>query len=101
MINETLRRLADVPWERRTCSFTTTVALLVSPDKIQCVDGRHSGFIALEPSAKRIASFPFRSLFFVPEVGKIVAELPPAVQSDFMSHRKQAIMKLIPYLKQI
>lgn len=102
IINEVLLRLRGVPFEQRSCYFTAVVSLCLSADKIVSVDGREEGYIAEKPSDKRTPGFPFRSLFYLPKYKKVVVELDKDGKlSDFMTHRKQAIIKLEPYLKQL
>lgn len=99
MITETLRKLRGVPWEKRTAKMRAVVALAITPSEIHVADVAINGYISEQPSSARDLGFPFRSIFYLPEAGKIVTDLEPQAQHDFMNHRKQAIIQLEPYLK--
>ncbi len=102
IINEVLKRLQGVPFEQRKCQFTAVVSLAVTPNRVISVEGKEDGYIAEQASEHRTSGFPFRALFYLPKYGKIAAELDKNGRlSDFMTHRKQAIIKLEPYLKQL
>lgn len=101
MIAETMRRLDSVPTEKRTCRFTVSLALFLPPEALHLGHGFVAGVIPNEPSPVRVPGFPFRSIFFLPQFGKAIAELPPQAQADFMNHRKKAIIELEPYLREL
>ena len=102
IINEVLQRLKGVPFSERNCSFTAAVSLAFSPQKLVSVAGKEIGYIAEQASQQSTPGFPFRSLFYLPAYKKVVVELDKEGKlSDFMTHRKQAIMELEPYLKQL
>lgn len=102
IIEEVLKRMVGIPFERRRCHFTAAVSLAFTPARIISVEGKEEGYIAESPSGKRTPGFPFRSLFYLPQYDKVVVELDEEGKlSDFMTHRKQAIIMLEPYLKQL
>jgi len=83
-----LSLLRDTPDENRTARFRC-VAALVSPSGMESVfDGVCEGLIAREPRGEN--GFGYDPLFFVPELGKTMAELPPEVKNR-ISHRAKAI----------
>ncbi len=101
MIVETLRRLQGVASDRRGCSFSFVMALFVPPSAIYTGSGSVRGMIPYDPCTARVAGFPFRSIFYLPSLGKTVAELSPEGQARFMNHRKTAILQLEPYLREL
>jgi XTP/dITP diphosphohydrolase len=83
-----LRELADVSDEKRTACFRC-VAALVSPSMdIQTFDGVCEGVIIRERRGEH--GFGYDPLFYIPEYGKTMAELPPEVKNK-ISHRAKAM----------
>ncbi len=103
LINEALRRLEGVPEEKRTAHMTAAVALMISPDELHIAKFSVDGFITLKPSDILIPRFPFRSIFYLPKLGKVAAEVQKDTKNydDYLNHRKNAIIKLEPYLKKL
>ena len=50
-----------------------------------------------KPIKKVIPGYPFRSLFYVPSVGKVLGELSMENEA-VIGHRKIALEKLAPFL---
>ncbi|MFA4937239.1 MAG: non-canonical purine NTP pyrophosphatase [Patescibacteria group bacterium] len=102
MIAEVLRRMQGVPMSERQCQMRVVFALVLLNGEIITSEGVTEGYIATEPYKKYIPGFPFRSIFYLPKYGKTVSELDGGkVHTDFMKHRKNAIIKLEPYLKKL
>ena len=85
-----LSRLKGVPLERRTARFTCVIAIARPDGKIETCAGECPGVIALEPRGKQ--GFGYDPVFFMPDMGKTLAELPPAVKNR-VSHRARAAAK--------
>ena len=85
-----LKKLKDVPREQRTARFRAVIAI-ASPDGIiRTVEGQCEGYITLEPRGEK--GFGYDPVFFVPEMGKTMAELPAAIKNR-ISHRGRAALK--------
>jgi len=82
-----LKKLEGVPWERRTARFRCVIAIATPGGKVQMAEGVCEGLIACEPKGEY--GFGYDPVFYVPEYGKTMAELPPSVKNK-ISHRAQA-----------
>jgi XTP/dITP diphosphohydrolase len=86
-----LQELAGVPHERRTARFLT-VAAVASPDgDVQTTRGVLEGLITESCRGER--GFGYDPVFYVPELGKTLAELTPE-EKNRVSHRARAFLKL-------
>ncbi|MBH0191499.1 MAG: XTP/dITP diphosphatase [Nitrospira sp.] len=86
-----LQELAGVPHERRTARFLT-VAAVASPDGgVQTTRGVLEGLITEACRGER--GFGYDPVFYVPELGKTLAELTPE-EKNRVSHRARAFLKL-------
>ncbi|MSQ22099.1 MAG: RdgB/HAM1 family non-canonical purine NTP pyrophosphatase, partial [Dehalococcoidia bacterium] len=79
-----LRALEGVPWQRRTARFRCVVALFWRDGTEETFHGVREGYIALEPRGNN--GFGYDPIFFLPHLGKTMAELPPEVKNQ-LSHR--------------
>jgi len=95
------KKMKGVQKERRGAQFRVVLGLQrphgVAPI---LVDGIIRGTIAEEPSENIVTGFPFRSLFYVPEVGKIIGEMTMEEEVKVM-HRRIALKKLLLAIKKL
>ena len=90
--------LAGVPPEKRTARFACFLCL-ASPDEVLLeTQGKVEGRIVDEPAGTN--GFGYDPVFFLPELGKTVAQLPDA-EKNTISHRGNAIAQLRPLLNQL
>ena len=82
-----LHELAGVPRERRTARFITVAAMAFPENGVQVARGVLEGLIAETPSGTQ--GFGYDPVFFVPELGKTLAQLSPD-QKNRISHRAKA-----------
>jgi len=93
-----LAKLNGVPWERRTAQFKCLIAIATPDGQCQTCCGECPGMIALE--AKGENGFGYDPIFFLPEIGKTMAELPLATKNQ-ISHRARASQKARQVLQQL
>lgn len=86
-----LHELAGVPRERRAARFVTVAAMAFPTDGVQVARGVLEGLIAEVPSGTQ--GFGYDPVFFVPELGKTLAQLS-ADQKNRVSHRAKAFAKV-------
>jgi XTP/dITP diphosphohydrolase len=86
-----LRELTGVPREQRTARFLTVAAIALPSDGIQVAQGTLEGVIAEEASGT--LGFGYDPVFFIPELGKTLAQLS-ADQKNTISHRAKAFAKV-------
>ncbi len=89
-INYLLARLKDVPEEKRTARFQCVVAIAAPDGAVELCSGECRGVIATEPRGNN--GFGYDPIFYVPELGKTMAELPPE-EKNRISHRARAAAK--------
>jgi XTP/dITP diphosphohydrolase len=85
-----LARLVGVPWERRTAHFKCVIAVATPQGRVEICYGECHGMIALEP--KGTNGFGYDPVFFLPDQGKTMAELPASIKNQ-ISHRALACQK--------
>ena len=86
-VNYLLTRLIDVPREERTARFRCVIALALPNGDVEFCHGECPGIITLEPCGEQ--GFGYDPIFFVPELGKTMAELSLA-EKNRVSHRGKA-----------
>ena len=98
LINMTLEKLKGVPEEKRGAQFRVALALRLDDKNTLISEGVLRGFITEKPSEKIIPGFPFRSLFYVPGLGKILGELAMEEEAK-IAHRRIALKNLFEKMK--
>ena len=93
-----LAKLIGVPWKKRTACFKCVIVIATPEGQSKICYGECCGMIALE--AKGENGFGYDPIFFLPEIGKTMAELPLAVKNQ-ISHRARASQKARQVLQQL
>jgi XTP/dITP diphosphohydrolase len=93
-----LAKLKDVPMERRTARFVCIIAIASPDGRVKTCDGECTGVIAIEPRGEH--GFGYDPAFFLPELGKTMAELTAALKNK-VSHRARAAAKARVILESI
>jgi XTP/dITP diphosphohydrolase len=86
-----LQELSGVPHNRRTARFLTAAAMASPSGEVQAVTGQLQGVITEKPVGAR--GFGYDPVFFVPELGKTLAELS-AEEKNRISHRAKAFTQV-------
>ncbi len=86
-----LHELAGVPRERRTARFMTVAAIASPVGDVQTTCGILDGLITEASRGER--GFGYDPVFYVPDLGKTLAELTPD-EKNRISHRAKAFLKL-------
>lgn len=95
-IRKLLDEMEGVPPAERTAAFRCVLVLCRPDGRCESFDGRWEGSITEEPKGE--GGFGYDPVFFLPERGVTVAELPPDVKNR-ISHRAQAVAKLKIWLR--
>ncbi|MFA5079476.1 MAG: RdgB/HAM1 family non-canonical purine NTP pyrophosphatase [Dehalococcoidia bacterium] len=82
-----LNKLKGVPQPERTARFRCVIAIARPGGAVETAEGICEGYIAIEPSGSN--GFGYDPVFFLPEYGRTIAELPPDVKNR-ISHRGRA-----------
>jgi len=93
-----LTKLAGVPWEKRTAHFKCVIAIATPEMHLALCHGECHGIIAFE--AKGENGFGYDPIFYLPKIGKTMAELPLEVKNQ-VSHRSQAASKARKILQEL
>lgn len=75
----------------RKARFVCALVLVLSTDRHFLVQETWEGEVAYQPSGEN--GFGYDPIFFLPDLGKISAELPPEVKNQ-LSHRARATRRL-------
>ena len=86
-----LDELTGVPRDRRTARFLTVAALASPSGEVNVATGTLDGIIAEEPAGAR--GFGYDPVFFVPELGRTLAELS-GDEKNRVSHRAKAFSQV-------
>lgn len=93
-----LTKLAGVPQEKRAARFRCAIAVATPEGEVELFSGECRGFIAFEP--KGTLGFGYDPIFYLPKLGKTMAELPLAEKNQ-VSHRGKAARKARELLKRL
>ena len=89
-IDYLLAKLRDVPWENRKARFRAVIAIAHPRGDLWFCQGRCEGYVNFEPRGDH--GFGYDPIFYLPDLGLTMAELPPFVKNR-ISHRAQAAGK--------
>lgn len=100
LIAFTLEKLKDVPLQERGMQLRAVIALALPSGQVHTATAKIRGVIAIKPSPERHSGFPFRSLMYIPELGKFYNhDLMTSQENDEYNHRKKALEELKPILQ--
>jgi len=91
-----LAKLKGVPREKRTARFRCVIAIATPEGGVELCSGECLGLITFEPKGER--GFGYDPVFYFPELGKTMAELPLEVKNK-VSHRGAAAREAAKYLR--
>jgi len=98
LIQIALEKLKRVPQSQRGAQLRVVIALAIN-NNIQTFEGILRGEITEKPISAIIPGYPFRTLFYLPEINKVLGELTMEEEAE-IAHRKQAIEKALPVIKE-
>ncbi|ALA58777.1 XTP/dITP diphosphatase [Nitrospira moscoviensis] len=91
-----LQELSGVPRKQRTARFLTVAALAGPDGTVRVTQGALDGVITEQPRGGE--GFGYDPVFFVPALGRTLAELSPA-EKNAISHRAAAFRKMKEILR--
>ena len=94
-VNFLLKKLAGVPEKERTARFRCVIAIATPEGNTKLFSGECPGVIATAPRGYN--GFGYDPVFYLPELGKTMAEIPAEVKNR-ISHRARAAEKAREYL---
>ncbi len=96
-VNYLLAQIKDIPGDKRAACFRCVIAIAAPDGKVELCSGECRGSITLAPRGKH--GFGYDPVFYLPELGKTMAELPLELKNR-VSHRGQAAKKARELLQQ-
>ena len=93
-----LAKMQEVPQEKRQARFRCVIAIANPQGEVELCSGECDGVIAFSPKGKR--GFGYDPIFYLPELGKTMAELPPETKNK-ISHRGRAAIKARELLERV
>lgn len=93
-----IHELSGVPTGKRTARFITVAALAFPSDGVRVETGELRGMITEAPAGSK--GFGYDPVFFVPDLGKTLAELS-AEEKNRVSHRAKAFVQLRKVLQEM
>lgn len=101
LIAYTIHRMKDVPEGKRGAQLRLVLALALPDGTIKTAEAKIHGIVPVHPNGKHYHGFPYRSLLFMPEIGKYYShEELTEEENERYNHRKKALEQLKPYIKQ-
>jgi len=99
LIDYTVTKMLGVPHLKRAAQLRVVIAIAFSNKDIITVEEKIRGIVSEKPCVYRTPGFPYRSLLFLPELGKyyIDNELTKE-ENEAYNHRKKALEKLKPII---
>jgi XTP/dITP diphosphohydrolase len=97
-ISYLLAKLEGVSWERRSARFRCVIAIATPEGKVEFCSGECLGVITFESKGEQ--GFGYDPIFYLPELGKTMAELTLEIKNQ-VSHRGQAARKVPQVLKRL
>jgi len=95
-ISRLLSQLTGIPWEKRKARFRCVIAVASPSGRLELCQGECQGVITFEPRGK--GGFGYDPVFFLPELGRTMAELS-LEEKNQVSHRGKAARKALEVLR--
>jgi len=89
-VNYLLAKMKDIPKEKRSARFRCVIAIAQPDGQAEFCEGECKGVITFRPQGTK--GFGYDPVFFFPERGKTMAELPFEIKNQ-ISHRGHAAQK--------
>jgi len=98
LVTMVLDKLKGVPISRRGAQLKVVLAFAFpNVKKIYTFEASLKGFITEKPSKGIIPGYPFRSLFYLPDIGKTLGDISFEEEAR-IGHRKMALEKAMPVI---
>ena len=91
-----LAKLSGIPWEERNARFKCVIAIASAEGEVALYQGECQGIIAFEPKGEN--GFGYDPIFYLPELGKTMAELSIEEKNE-VSHRGRAAREARRYFE--
>lgn len=93
LIEYTFRKMQGI--RNRTAQLRAVLALALTNGQVHTATAATRGIIPESPSGERIPGFPYRSILFIPEIGKYYnQDLMTTEETEKYNHRKRCLDEL-------
>lgn len=100
LVELTMKKLKDVPSDKRGAQIRVSVALANPAGKIIAqIDGVTRGIIAEVPALIKNKGFPYRAVLLIPQFNKLYQDLTET-EHEKVNHRRGIVNKLVPQIKE-
>lgn len=101
LINYTIEKMKHIPEGKRMAKLRAVLAFVLPDGKVYTATAATHGIIPLKAGVHRTEGFPYRSLLFIPEIGKFYDHNQlTEVENARYNHRKVALEELKLFIKQ-
>ena len=97
-VNFLLNKLKDVPEEKRTAHFRCVITIASPDGRVEYCQGRCDG--AIITAIRGNEGFGYDPIFYFPELGKTMAELPMNIKNS-ISHRALAAKEAVKVINRM
>lgn len=102
IVNYMMKLARELPDINRKAVFKVCVSLAIPKDKVYSFEDKVEGIITKKPHMKYVNGYPYRSFFYIPEIGKYYHE--DELTNDELrmyNHRWKAVTKLKPIIRKV
>lgn len=103
LVAYTFERMKDVPLANRQAQLRL-VLVVVDPAGtiLATAEDKVRGIVAVHPSETITPGFPYRSILYLPQIGKYYDQsVMTPEETERFNHRRRAVMYLKPFLRQL
>jgi XTP/dITP diphosphohydrolase len=106
IIDYCMARMQGIPHARRGAQFRTVIALGSPGGALELFDGILRGEIVQTPAPLQIPGFPFETMFYIPEWGKLLGDIhsldiDEKLRHGYLTHRERAVQRAVPRLREL
>ncbi len=101
LIRFTFEKMKNIPSEKRGAQLHVVVCFADISGNIYKEESVVRGIIPFKPSGKITPGFPYRSLLYIPQIGKFYDhDIMTMEETERFNHRMKAVEALKPHIKQ-
>lgn len=98
LVTKLLDQLNGKSGEERKAQLRVVMVFIPCANQSVVAEGILEGYIMEKPEADIVPGYPFRSVFYVPKIGKVLGALTMEEEAH-IAHRREALNKLLPYIR--